>query len=319
MNHLRSSANHDQQPPALPGVQQSGSIVRHFKTTCIEILATASRPKGPSVNSQGREPLERRVRVLQASTGRKSLSPRWGCHGLIHVYQGLTPLAINDRRVAAETDACNCISFKAGRSRRRGSNLRPRCGSVLVLTLVVVAMLTLGAAAFFERMLAEHQAERAHGQQLQASQLADSGVEYMKVLLSRDPKQIQDAGGLYANPSLFQGIVVNEDPMAAFRGRATFFAPELTADGYFGGIRYGLENESARLNLNTVLLADAVKEGNAKQILMGLPGMTEMLAEAILDWIDPDDDQRESGAERDYYGSLEPPYAPRNGPLGSIE
>src|SRR3954471_19870527 len=150
-----------------------------------------------------------------------------------------------------------------------------RRGSVLVLTLVVVAMLTLGAAAFFERMFAEHQAERAHGQQLQASQLADSGVEYMKVLLSRDPQQMQDAGGLYANPSLFQGIVVNEDPMAAFRGRFTIFAPDLTTDGYYGGIRYGLENESARLNLNTVLLADTAKEGNAKTILMGLPGMTD--------------------------------------------
>lgn len=180
-------------------------------------------------------------------------------------------------------------------------------------------MLTLGAAAFFERMFAEHQAERAHGQQLQASQLADSGVEYMKVLLSRDPQQVQDAGGLYANPSLFQGIVVNEDPMAAFRGRFTLFAPDLTADGYYGGIRYGLQNESARLNLNTVLLADTAKEGNAKKILLGLPGMTETLAEALLDWIDPDDDQRESGAERDYYTSLEPPYSPRNGPLGSIE
>ena len=180
-------------------------------------------------------------------------------------------------------------------------------------------MLTLGAAAFFERMFAEHQAERAHGQQLQACQLADSGVEYMKVLLSRDPRQVQDAGGLFANPSLFQGIVVNDDPMAAFRGRFTIFAPDLTTDGYYGGIRYGLENESARLNLNTVLLADTAKEGNAKQILMGLPGMTDMLAEAILDWIDADENQRDSGAERDFYTSLSPPYAPRNGPLGSIE
>src|SRR6266480_2673981 len=83
-----------------------------------------------------------------------------------------------------------------------------RRGSMLVLTLIVVAMLTLGAAAFFERMFAEHQAERTHGRQLQASQLAESGVEYMKVLLSRDPAQIQQLGGLYNNSSLFQGVVV---------------------------------------------------------------------------------------------------------------
>ena len=52
---------------------------------------------------------------------------------------------------------------------------------------------------------------------------------------------------------------------------------------------------------------------------MALPGMTEPIADAILDWIDPDSDQRTLGAEQEYYSSLSPPYAPRNGPLGSIE
>src|SRR5262245_59683331 len=119
-----------------------------------------------------------------------------------------------------------------------------RRASFLVLTLVVVAMLTLGAAAFFERMFADHQAERTHGQQLQASQLAESGVEYLKVVLMKDAETIKQSGGLFANPTLFQGLVVNEDPMAAFRGRFTIVAPDLTPDGYFGGLRYGLENES---------------------------------------------------------------------------
>ncbi len=196
---------------------------------------------------------------------------------------------------------------------------RLRRGSVLVLTLIVVAMLTLGAAAFFERMFAEHQAERSHGQQLQATELAESGTEYIKVLLARDPQTIQDAGGLYSNPSLFQGVTVNDDPMAAFRGRFTILAPDLTTDGYYGGIRYGLENESSRLNLNMVLLADNSQKGNAHKILMALPGMTDSIADAILDWIDTDDDPRDSGAERDYYATLDPPYAPRNGPLGSID
>jgi hypothetical protein len=180
-------------------------------------------------------------------------------------------------------------------------------------------MLTLGAAAFFERMFAEHQAERTHGQQLQASQLAESGVEYVKVVLMKDAETIKQSGGLVSNPSLFQGLVVNDDPMSAFRGRFTILAPDLTPDGYFGGIRYGLENESARLNINTVPLADSSSEGNARKILLSLPGMTEPIADAILDWIDSDSDPRENGAERDYYSALEKPYMPRNGPLGSIE
>jgi DNA uptake protein ComE-like DNA-binding protein len=52
---------------------------------------------------------------------------------------------------------------------------------------------------------------------------------------------------------------------------------------------------------------------------MSLPGMTESVADAILDWIDPDDDPRMLGAEREYYSALTPAYEPRNGPPGSID
>ncbi len=196
---------------------------------------------------------------------------------------------------------------------------RSRIGSALVLTLIVVAMLTLGAAAFFERMFAEHQAERAHGRQLQANNLAESGVEYAKALLMQDPSTTQQAGGLFSNPNLFQAVLVNDDPLAHFRGRFTILSPDLTTDGYFGGTRYGLESESGRLNLNTILLADQSSQNGGRTLLMTLPGMTEQIADAILDWIDPDDDAREQGAERDYYAALPHPYAPRNGPLASID
>jgi type II secretory pathway component PulK len=196
---------------------------------------------------------------------------------------------------------------------------RSRSGSALVLTLIVVAMLTLGAAAFFERMFAEHQAERAHGRQLQANNLAESGVEYAKAVLTQDPSTTQQSGGLFSNANLFQAVLVNDDPLAAFRGRFTILSPDLTTDGYFGGTRYGLESESGRLNLNTILLADQSGKNAGRTLLMSLPGMTEAIADAILDWIDPDDDPREQGAERDYYAALPHPYAPRNGPLASID
>src|SRR5215212_1934749 len=153
MNHLQRSGIYDRQLPALPGVQRAGTSVPRFKSPGDQAYATAFRPKGPSVNSQGREPLEMCITVLQAPKGRKSLSPRWGLHGLTRFYQGLTPLAINDGRVAADTGACKCITVETGAYRRRGSHVQPRRASVLVLTLVVVAMLTLGAAAFLERML----------------------------------------------------------------------------------------------------------------------------------------------------------------------
>ena len=54
-------------------------------------------------------------------------------------------------------------------------------------------------------------------------------------------------------------------------------------------------------------------------MLMGLPGMTDDVADNILDWIDADDTARPNGVESQYYGQLNPPYQPRNGPPTSIE
>src|SRR5690606_13432288 len=137
-------------------------------------------------------------------------------------------------------------------------------------------------------------------------------------------------------------------------------------NGEVTGVRFGLEDESARLNINTLLfideqaaaldlaesalggdamaalagagasggadsasggtggsassggdLANLAATGDARQLLMALPGMTEDIADAILDWIDEDDEPREYGAEIDYYAALG--YAPANGPLTTIE
>jgi hypothetical protein len=52
---------------------------------------------------------------------------------------------------------------------------------------------------------------------------------------------------------------------------------------------------------------------------MNLPGVTQDIADSILDWIDTDDQTRESGAESDYYSNLQPPYKPTNGPLTTID
>src|SRR5205814_6655236 len=58
---------------------------------------------------------------------------------------------------------------------------------------------------------------------------------------------------------------------------------------------------------------------SGRTLLMGLPGMTEDVADAILDWLDPDDEPRELGCEVEYYSGLSPPYAPKNGPVDTVE
>jgi hypothetical protein len=60
-------------------------------------------------------------------------------------------------------------------------------------------------------------------------------------------------------------------------------------------------------------------ESTQRELLMAMPGMDEFTADAILDWMDEDDEPREYGAELEYYSTLQPPYQPKNGPLETVE
>lgn len=199
----------------------------------------------------------------------------------------------------------------------RGGN-RPR-GVVLVIVLIVVAMLALGAYAFTEIMLSHHEAALISSDQAQARALVDSGVASAQMFLAQDEATRLNSGGDYDNPAAFQGLLVvdDEDPQRA--GAVTCLSPALDADGNLAGIRYGLEDESTRLNVNALLVADNVLPNGGRQLLLGLPNMTEEIADAILDWIDPDDEPREFGVEIEYYSGLSPAYAPKNGPLDTVE
>jgi hypothetical protein len=183
--------------------------------------------------------------------------------------------------------------------------------------LLVTALLSLAAYAFAELMLAEYRAADAHGRALQARTFCESGSEKALFLLGLDGETLRDRGGLYDNPADLQGIVVVDGAHPADRGRFTIVAPKYEPESPTT-LRYGLEDESAKLNLNT-LIAQHEDEAEQKTRLMTLPGMTEEIAESILDWLDEDDEPRQLGAEADFYAGLAPPYAPANGPLRTLD
>jgi DNA uptake protein ComE-like DNA-binding protein len=189
-------------------------------------------------------------------------------------------------------------------------------GMVLPLVLVVVAMLSLAAYTFSELMLTEYKAAIVNERQAQTRTFADTGVELMQDFVKEiDDLQLQ-AGGRYNNPGYFQGVLVADAEQARERGRFSILVPNI-ANEELAGVRYGVEDESTRLNLNTILLADQINPGGASALLMALPGMTPEAADSILDWLDPDEDPRENGGETAYYSGLG--YACKNGPLDTIE
>ncbi|MBX3443489.1 MAG: general secretion pathway protein GspK [Planctomyces sp.] len=200
-------------------------------------------------------------------------------------------------------------------ARRISKGLRSaRRGTALIVVLIVVVMLSLGAYTFCELMIAEAKATTLFEQDAQARMLADSGIELAAAVLG-SPMDTSLAT-LYHSPELFGGIALSGGETPLNVGRFSIVAP-VENDGT-GQIRFGTIDESSKWNLNALLSAGFSDE-ELLTILLSVPGMTDVIADSILDWIDSDESPREFGAESSYYRALTPPYDAKNGRLDSLD
>jgi hypothetical protein len=183
-------------------------------------------------------------------------------------------------------------------------SLLTRRGSVLILVLVLVPILALGAYAFNHAMRAETAGARAAMLQAQARWIAEAGIESARSLLSNKAIFTQSgAVDLYDNPGEFAAKPVSDAVAGTPAGMFSLVAADEETDGK---IRYGLVSECAKIPLG------GGKTALRKEALMALPNMTDEIADAIIDYIDPDDEQQPAGAESSYYSSLS--RQARNGP-----
>lgn len=200
----------------------------------------------------------------------------------------------------------------ARRVRGRAACGGRRRGVVLLAVLVVVTILALGAYTFSRAMTVEAQSAHMYGRAVQAQMLADSGVELVMTLLA-NPQLLEEMGGnLYHNPMAFENVLVRDDARTAWRGRFSVLAAVEGSEE--DAVRFGLFDESSRLNLNALLQMDSQGD-QAAQALLGLPGMDSETADAIIDWLDSDTVPRTFGAEDEFYG----PFVTKNGPLDTLE
>ena len=138
---------------------------------------------------------------------------------------------------------------------------------VLIVVLVAIMLLSLAGYTFAQLMMAEREAAWAHGRILQSRALADSGVAWIEQQLTQ-AAAVNQSSTWYDNPALFRGIVVAEDTIDRDRGRFSVLAPRMQF-GMINGARFGLEDESARLNLNTLLLSDQIWQQMAASAVAG--------------------------------------------------
>jgi general secretion pathway protein K len=103
------------------------------------------------------------------------------------------------------------------------------------------------------------------------------------------------------------------------------FPPREIGEGV-GEASFRIDDESARFNLNSLVTRPGVnpvvleaRKSLFQGVLASL-GLDINLLFPLVDWLDPDDEvSGKSGAEREYYAALTPPYQPRNGRLLNVD
>jgi DNA uptake protein ComE-like DNA-binding protein len=193
-----------------------------------------------------------------------------------------------------------------------------RRGIVLLVVTVVVILLSLAAWSYMGMMVSEQQASMMYGRDAEARLAAESGIEFAAAQVGQS---LTDATlDVFHNPSLFRGQPIGDSDNPRGQVRFTILVPN-EGTGGAGAVRFGLARETSRFNINRIMefendddeLTDPFEQ------VSFIPGMTEDITNAILDWIDSDEEIRPGGAETATYEALAIPYSARNGPLESID
>ena len=180
---------------------------------------------------------------------------------------------------------------------------------ILLLIAIVVAGLAALSLGLVSLATMEHNAVIRNGHNAQLTQIVQSGIDAAAKAID-DPSHPD----IFDNPGRFCGIETVPARLSHpdyGAGRFTVFSPRLEQD-QVQGIRFGLTRESAKLSLEAVLNWEVESPGQGTQALRRLPGMTPVMVDSILDWIDADDDPRPQGAESAYYRQEQKTYRPRN-------
>ena len=173
-------------------------------------------------------------------------------------------------------------------------------GVALILTLLITAILVTLIVEVNYSTQVDLRITGNFRNDLQACYLAKSGVNIAISYLKYD--------------------VENTDTDSLDEDWAKDYPPIPVGDGF---VKVVIEDEHAKINLNVMgdeKVDPKIREAlsRALSILFEREDVDMGILDAIMDWIDPDDDPLPDGAEDSYYGSLDPPYECKDAPLDTL-
>lgn len=179
-----------------------------------------------------------------------------------------------------------------------------RSGIALIIVMLVILVLAVLAGGFAYSVKVETTLARNASHDQDFEWLGRSGVELARFVLAQQiPSEPYDA----LNQKWAGGPMGTNEALASVSLTDVRLGP--------GTLNVKIVDCERKLNIN---LADPSRLLRALQLCGVDATEAGQISDAVLDWIDRDDQQRLSGAESDYYLSLSPPYQAKNGPLDSL-
>ena len=159
-------------------------------------------------------------------------------------------------------------------------------GLVLIGVLWIIIVLTAIVAVLGHKSRLDSKIVLARSEAIRTKWASRAGIERAVAILNEDEKDSDGYNDIWSNdPEDFNDFVM--------------------ARCWYNVV---VTDESAKLNINTATFDQ----------LMGLPGMYEDIADAIIDWRDSDEDVNGLGTEGGYYENLPFGYPNRNAPFRTI-
>ncbi len=207
----------------------------------------------------------------------------------------------NDLVDQSKLSGFGTFSCHGQRRHRKTINYRQRNGMALLVVVVLVMLISLGAYRFSFYMESQYRLSRLHEEQVHARLAATSALELAAAIVEMSQTQRMLIGGLRDNAAAFRDIAVDDSISATLSSRDPnvwrfcLVSPETaeevnsnsTASNPIAGtaslpIRFGLENESAKLHIPTLISWDRMRPGHARTTLLGLPGISESIVDGWL-------------------------------------
>jgi len=194
------------------------------------------------------------------------------------------------------------------------ARMHERDGVALILALVFVVLLAVIVTEF------------TYGMQVDATLISQASTETEAILAGRSAIALSMS-------VLAADLIIGEEEARGQQGVGVYDSLDEpwasgtpVVDYNDAMVAIQIVDEYSKLNLNALIYEDSTGQEiefeplvAAVRYIFAQRSQDADPTDAILDWLDADDETRPNGFERDYYEELSPPIAIKNGPMDSLE